>query len=288
MIGVDWGTSSLRVWRIGREGVLESRAAPRGIMTIADGGFESMLREVVADWLAVGETKLLLAGMIGSRQGWREAEYLGCPAGLDDFAARLAPVGFAGGEAMIVPGLAGVDASGVPEVMRGEEMQVLGAADRPDMLFCLPGTHSKWVRLEAGRIAGFSTYMTGEVFAALSAHTILARTLRPGAVDPAGFAAGLARAAEPGGLLHHIFGVRTLALRGGMAETAANAYLSGLLIGHELNAAFSGGEVTVIGADPLARLYAEAIAARGGEAAIIGEAAAASGLARLGKAIGWI
>lgn len=292
MIGVDWGTSSLRAFRIGRDGaVIDRRTSARGIMTITDRQYEPVLRAQIGDWLAAGETRILLCGMIGSRQGWREAGYLPCPAGIDDLAAHLVPVGFDGATAMIVPGIAAEDADGVPEVMRGEETQILGAASDEPMVACLPGTHSKWASVDGRRIEGFATYMTGEMFAALSGHTILARTLRRAPIDDTGFDAGLARAKTAGGLLHHAFGVRTLVLRGGMSEAAAFSYLSGLLIGHELAAVFAGGvadgKVQVIGAGALTALYARAIGARGGEAVVIGESATAAGLAMLGDYAQW-
>ncbi|HEX7391043.1 MAG TPA: 2-dehydro-3-deoxygalactonokinase [Acidiphilium sp.] len=293
MIGIDWGTSSLRAWRIGADGaVLESRSSPRGIMTVADRKFEPVLRAGIGDWLAAGENRVLLSGMIGSRQGWVEARYLPCPAGVDELAAGLSPVGFDGASVMVVPGLATVDADGVPEVMRGEETQILGAAVAGPIIACLPGTHSKWAKVVDGRITGFTTYMTGEVFAALGDHTILAHTVRKGPIDEAAFDAGLARARGGGGLLHHVFGARTLVLRDGLGETAAFSYLSGLLIGHEMAAAFdrgagASGAVKVIGAGGLGALYARAIASCGGAAETVGEAATAAGLALLGGRAKW-
>ena len=293
MIGIDWGTSSLRAFRIARNGtVIESRSSARGIMTITDRRFEPVLRAEIGDWLAAGETRILLCGMIGSRQGWREARYVPCPAGIDELAAQLIPVAFDGAKVMIVPGIATEDAEGVPEVMRGEETQILGAASQERMVLCLPGTHSKWARVAGGRIDGFTTYMTGEIFGALSEHTILAHTMRRAPTDDAAFDEGLVRAKAAGGLLHHAFGVRTLVLRGGMSEAAAFSYLSGLLIGHELASVFDNdvvdnGKVRVIGAGALTALYARAIGAWGGEAVMIGEAATAAGLAMLGDFAEW-
>lgn len=293
MIGVDWGTSSLRAFRIADNGaVIESRSSARGIMTITDRRFEPVLRAEIGDWLAAGETRILLCGMIGSRQGWREARYLPCPAGIVDLAGQLIPVGFDGASVMIVPGIATEDADGVPEVMRGEETQILGAASAERMVACLPGTHSKWASVAGGRIEGFTTYMTGEIFAALGEHTILARTLRRAPIDEAAFDEGLARARVAGGLLHHVFGVRTRVLRGGLSEAAAFSYLSGLLIGHEMVSVFGGGigindKIRVIGSGALTALYARAIGAYGGEPATIGEAATAAGLALLGGRVTW-
>ena len=142
--------------------------------------------------------------------------------------------------------------------MRGEETQVFGvlAAMGGGGLACLPGTHSKWVRVEAGRIIGFTTHMTGEAFGALRGHTILGRMMREGPADGAPFDAGVRRSGDAGGLLHHIFGARALVLAGRLAETDAAAYLSGILIGHEVRAALAGqqGEVVhVIGAPELTR-----------------------------------
>jgi 2-dehydro-3-deoxygalactonokinase len=292
MIGVDWGTTSLRAWRLDQDGaVRDRRATTQGIMAITDRQFEPVLRDIVGDWLADGERHVLLCGMIGSRQGWHEVAYLPCPAGIDEIAARLTSVAFAGAAVRIVPGLATIDENGVADVMRGEETQILGAAARDGAmrLICLPGTHSKWAVVSAGRIERFSTYMTGEMFAALAEHTILARTIAAGPIDPVAFTAGVARATEAGGLLHHAFGVRTQVLRQGMTEAAAYAYLSGLMIGHELNAALDGvaAPVAVVGASTLAALYVTAIASRGGVAIAVDEAASAAGLARLGERASW-
>jgi 2-dehydro-3-deoxygalactonokinase len=292
MIGVDWGTTALRAWRLDRDGlVMEARATAQGIMAIKDRQFEPVLRAIVGDWLADGERDILLCGMIGSRQGWHEVAYLPCPVGIDEIAARLAPVAFTGAKVKIVPGLATVDSNGVADIMRGEETQILGAAGdgASTRAICLPGTHSKWAVVSAGRIERFRTYMTGEIFAALAQHTILARTIEPGPIDPAAFDAGVARAAEAGGLLHHAFGVRTQVLRQGMGEAAAYAYLSGLMIGHELNVAMEDRKlpVAVIGATALTALYVTAITARGGTAVAVDEAASAVGLAQLGARSSW-
>jgi len=192
----------------------------------------------------------------------------------------------------LVPGLSGTDDSGVAEVMRGEEVQVLGvpALLRDGGIACLPGTHSKWVRVEAGRITGFTTHLTGEAFSALRGHTILGRMMRDGPTDGAPFDAGLARSADPGGLLHHLFGVRALALADRLPETDSPAYLSGILIGHEVRAALAqtrAAIVQVIGAPDLTALYARAIAACGGYAERHDGDAAARGLAAIAAHAQW-
>ena len=298
MIGIDWGTTSFRAFRMARDGTIrDRRTSQRGIMNVPDARFGDTLREEIGPWLAAGEAHVLLSGMIGSRQGWVEAPYLPCPAGLPDLAAALIDIPFDWARVKLVPGLSGTDPSGVPELMRGEEAQVLGVPSliRSGGLACLPGTHSKWVTVEGGRITGFTTHMTGEVFAALRGHTILGRMMRDGPpgtpVGGAPFEAGLRRSANPGGLLHHLFGVRSRALSGELIDTDAPAYLSGLLIGHEIRAALArtGGNVAVqvIGEPGLTELYATAIAACGGFAERHDGQAAAFGLARIASLTVW-
>ena len=293
MIGIDWGTTSFRAYRIARDGsIRDRRASTRGILNVPDGRFGDTLREEIGPWLALGEDRVLLSGMIGSRQGWKEAPYLPCPATPAAIAAALTDIEFDWAQVKLVPGLSGTDAAGVAEVMRGEETQVIGipALMANGGIACLPGTHSKWVRVEHGRIAHFTTHMTGEVYAALRGHTILGRTIRDGAPNSAAFEAGVERAGNQGGLLHHIFGVRAQTLTGQLAETDAGAYLSGILIGHEIRAGLAGhpgAVVQVIGTPDLTQLYATAITACGGFAERHDGDAAAQGLALIGAHAAW-
>jgi 2-dehydro-3-deoxygalactonokinase len=293
MIGVDWGTTNFRAFRIARDGsIRDRRTALRGLLNVPDNRFADTLREEVGPWLAGGENHVLLSGMIGSRQGWKEAPYVPCPVGAAEVAAALVEIEFDWGQVKLVPGLSASDDAGVAEVMRGEETQVFGtlAAMGGTGMACLPGTHSKWVRVEGGRITGFTTHMTGEAFGALRGHTILGRMMREGPADGAPFDAGVRRAGDPGGLLHHIFGARSMVLAGRLAETDAAAYLSGMLIGHEVRAALAGrqGEVVhVIGTPELTTLYARAISAHGGYPERHDGEAAARGLALIGGHATW-
>lgn len=288
MIGVDWGTSSVRAYRLGADGAVEERReAGRGILQVEAGGFADALQDLAGDWIAAGETRVLLSGMVGSRQGWVEAPYVPCPAGLADLAAGLVPVPFEGAEVLLVPGLSAEDAHGVPEVMRGEETQIVGAAASAD-LACLPGSHSKWARIAAGRVEGFTTFLTGEAFAALRGHTILGRAMRDGEESAAAFDRGVARAGEADGLLHHLFGVRALGLFGRLDDADAADYLSGLLIGHEVRSAMpAGAAVHLVGAAALCLRYARAVALCGGRASIDEGEAAARGLAAIGEQAAW-
>ena len=288
MIGIDWGSSGFRAYLLADDGrILDSRDAPLGITGLKPADYPDVIRRQVGDWLAGGSKTLLLSGMVGSRQGWREAPYVDCPAGLADLPARLCPVELGDGQqAWIVPGLACRTADGLPDVMRGEEMQIFGALDTDDeKSFCLPGTHSKHATASRGRIIGFETAMTGEVFALLRQHGLLAAMLPQGAVpfDAASFRSGLDRSADAGGLLHHLFGLRTRRLFDELTPEAAPDYLSGLLIGHELRNGRWHGAVRIIASRELAGRYQLAFDHLGIAASVEPEHAAARGLYRLGR-----
>ena len=287
MILIDWGTSGFRAYRVTADGrVTERREAALGILAVPDGDFAAACMQQVGDWLRAGEHPLLMSGMIGSRQGWRETPYADCPAGVAELAAGLVSVDLrTGARGWIVPGLSCRDDGGIADVMRGEETQILGVLDRLGagaQTVCLPGTHSKWVRVEAGRIRGFRTYMTGEVYAVLRGHSILGRMMQGDATDGAHFEAGVQRAREAGGLLHHLFGVRASGLFGELAAADAAAYLSGILIGHELRAAAPArGQVHLLGAPALSALYQRALGCLGVQAQLLDSDAAVRGLIRL-------
>jgi 2-dehydro-3-deoxygalactonokinase len=237
MIGIDWGTSSFRAYRMetATGAVLDRLETGQGILEVPPGGFPDALRAAIGPWLAAagGPPLVLLCGMVGSRQGWVEAPYLACPAGPAEIARSLTPVAFEGaGRCLLVPGLSSADPAGVPDVMRGEETKLVGLLAEiggADALASLPGTHSKWARISGGRVAGFATHMTGEV--------------------------------------HHLFGTRALGLMGRLAPGETDSYLSGLLIGHEMAAALAegapAGPVHLAGSETLCRLYAMAFDAFG-------------------------
>ncbi len=289
MIVVDWGTSSFRAYRIQHGGIVGRHETPTGILHVAADGFADALRRAVGPWLKAGETRILMSGMVGSRQGWREAPYLPCPAGPDDLAQALLAVPFEGAAVRIVPGLVSTDPGGVPEVMRGEEVQLAGVLPEigRDATACLPGSHSKWAHIRGGRIASFATHLTGEAFAALRGHTILGRMMQDGPTETQAFRRGVLRSAQPGGLLHHLFGIRTLGLLDLLTNADSASYLSGLLIGHEVREAAPRGTVYLVGAPALCTLYAIAITHYGAEARTAGVDAAAKGLALIAEAAAW-
>jgi len=291
MIAVDWGTSSLRVYRLDGAGrVVDQRAVAQGLLA-CNGEFARVLAGQLEGW---DDENVLLAGMAGSRSGWREVPYVACPAGLEEIAAgltELEPSALPGRRVWIAPGVVKHGVDHPPEVMRGEETQVLGLLDElpgdgPHTL-CLPGTHSKWVVVERGRIVSLRTAMTGELYALLRGHSLLAALMPAEAAedgdDALAFARGVQASAAAGGLANHLFGVRTLGLFDALSREGAPSYLSGLLVGHELRGLPGGPprEVHLVGAPQLVERYRRALHLLDVSARLHPEASTARGLHRL-------
>jgi 2-dehydro-3-deoxygalactonokinase len=291
LIGIDWGTTSLRAWKIAPDGrVLDARRRDLGILRVPGGDFPAAFAESVGDWHA-GGLPVLMSGMIGSRQGWAEAAYVPCPADSAALAAHLlSPPGAE--RVWIVPGVS-LHEAGRRDVMRGEETQIAGAVGGGSATVVLPGTHSKWVRVEDGGIADFATFMTGELFDVLVKHSILGRLMTDGACGEDGFGRGLDAARGEGspGLSGALFSARTLGLFGDVPAEALRDYLSGLLIGHELREAlarFPANEVLLIGAPDLARRYDTALRAFSVGASSADEGAAVKGLLGIARQAGLV
>ena len=243
LIGLDWGTSSLRAYRYdGAGGIAEARARPWGIRQLPPGGYDAALADITAGWPALPR---LACGMVGSRGGWHEVPYLDLPASMARLGDALESVRAGDGmDVHLVPGLR--DPQG-PDVMRGEETQLAGAlALRPELAaassFILPGTHSKWAVVRDGRVTGFRTLMTGELYALLQHHSILGGNAAA-SEDAGAFTRGVAAARDSGaaGALSRLFSARALMLDGALAPASVPDYLSGLLIGEEFRAALADG-----------------------------------------------
>jgi 2-dehydro-3-deoxygalactonokinase len=264
-IAVDWGTTNRRAYRIGSGGAVEDRMEDaNGILSVPPGGFPAAVDEIRA---RLGEAPMLLAGMVGSNRGWEEAPYVPCPAGLPELAANLKWI--EPGRIAIVPGVCFSDGDGA-DVMRGEEVQLLGAYAEghipANAIVCHPGTHNKWVRIEDGRIASFRTVMTGEMFNLLRKHSILSDMLlgdvEPGPAFDAGVAAGL----TGGPLTGELFSVRARVLLGKARREDAASYTSGLLIGTDVRSGIASaghGPIYVMGRPDLTSLFAAALARAG-------------------------
>jgi 2-dehydro-3-deoxygalactonokinase len=278
LIAVDWGTTNLRAYLLDHRGdVIDSNSIPGGIMSITDRQFHLPLLKVVGSWLKSHPLPLISAGMIGSRQGWQEAPYLPCPARLEEAATQLTSVVFQDEKGRshqlnIAPGLRCTDQSGLHDVMRGEETQIWGA-DLPSRSVCiLPGTHCKWAWTnQNGHIEHFTTFMTGELFALLTKHSILGRLMSPGQDDHVFKQGVLLGMQDKQHATHLIFSTRTAGLMGTLPTESLADYLSGLLIGLELGSSsvVLGSlpkQIYLIGDDDLCCRYAKALNAAGIEA----------------------
>ncbi|MEO8778563.1 MAG: 2-dehydro-3-deoxygalactonokinase [Rhodanobacter sp.] len=244
LIGLDWGTSSLRAYRLDGAGhIEETRHRPWGIRQLPDGGFDAVLASITEGWPALPR---LACGMVGSRSGWHETPYLDLPAGATEIGHALCRLMAADGiDVHVAPGLR--DPRG-PDLMRGEETQLVGAlALRPVLAdassWILPGTHSKWATVRDGTVTGFRTLMTGELFALLQQHSILGTGTTATTPHPEAFTRGVVAARDSGaaGALSRLFSARTLMLDGSLAQDAVPDYLSGLLVGEEFRAAIADG-----------------------------------------------
>lgn len=286
LIGVDWGSSNLRVFRMAEGGaVLGRRADGRGAATLAPGQFADVLTEVASDWLAE-DLPVVVCGMAGARGRWLEAPYAPCPAGLADVANYVVrPVDTP--EVRILPGVAVWRDGALDDVMRGEETQLFGLGGGFDRIIA-PGTHSKWARMDGGRISDFRTHMTGELFAALGGSpSFLGGTA---GTDNAAFEAGVLAGLEDGPLGQSLFSARVGMLAGRVAQTGLQDYLSGLLIGAEIaGEAREGlaGRIALLGAPALVERYHAALTFAGLEDVVVAdvEAATATGLWRAWEAM---
>ncbi|MCF5543419.1 2-dehydro-3-deoxygalactonokinase [Pseudomonas salomonii] len=307
LIALDWGTSSLRAYKLGPSGcVLEQRALAFGIMhlpseprviagVLCSDGFELAFDAACGDWLdAQPGLPVIACGMVGSAQGWSEAAYRQTPVDVASLGQALHPVrSLRGVQVHIVPGV--IERVGLPNVMRGEETQVLGVLQGlgADVLIGLPGSHSKWVEVVEGCITHFDTFMTGEVFAVLSKHSILGRTQQPSEqFQVEAFDRGVRVAlSEDGrrGVLSTLFSARTLGLTGELAPDEQPDYLSGLLIGHELAGLPQQAKhtpIVLVGAAKLCACYQRALALSGFTHVSFAQEATARGLWQLAVAAG--
>jgi len=292
-IAGDWGTSRLRLYLCEGDRVVDRKAGPGAVGP--HGQHEAILFSLIEPWLAEhGPKSVWLCGMVGSRNGWVEAPYVPSPAGMEDLQRLLVHFDAKGTQVAIVPGVVGESPRGGPDVMRGEETQIVGALTlAPQLaggrrLIALPGTHTKWVVIDDGRVTSFQTALSGELFALLRDHGALARV---GGEDGAGergggFALGLERYAQAraAGLLHALFEVRSRQLIDGWAPAFALDFLSGLLIAADVEGAvaqFAGltQDVVLVGEPLLTDRYSQALA-RGGarSSALSGEACVLAGL----------
>jgi 2-dehydro-3-deoxygalactonokinase len=286
-IAADWGTTNRRAYRIDSTGkCFDEFEDDKGVLSVPSGGFPAAVAEIRE---RLGDLPLLLAGMIGSNRGWKEAPYVPTAAGIDDLVKALV---WTGEREAIVPGVSHIS-NGRADVMRGEEVQVLGAVAAglvgQEAVVCHPGTHNKWVQLHRGAIHNFGTVMTGELFSLLKSHSILSDLLQSPVEPNDAFKKGVQRALERDMLPAQLFGVRAGVLLGQAKKEDAASYTSGLLIGTDVRIGMSwplAASVAIMGRPELTRLYATAIEAAGRDSIIIdGEQCFLAGIQEIAKRI---
>ncbi len=296
LIAIDWGTTNRRGYLLDNDcTALSIRQDNRGIFNLGSSSFIDLLNDFIKDWRRQNgsETPVIMSGMIGSRQGWVEAPYAACPVRKDDLISECVPVPGIN-NCWIIPGVRMACDAIRHDVMRGEEVQIFGAIDltnRDSATLCLPGTHSKWAKIERSQLIEFTTSMTGEVFDVMCKHSILG-SLMDKAADhhEKAFINGVEASANEGGLLTHLFSVRTNGLFGILDESAQSSYLSGVLIGHEIRSlseiyAPESGDILLVGSSELTALYGLAMTQlRVGHQQVDGNRAVIRGISNLWSA----
>lgn len=250
VLAVDWSRSGLRAWPVANGQLAgESIVGATGLRDVTRRDYEAALLAQCGGWLEANpKAGVLLAGMVGARGGWREAPYAQCPVGLNDLVRSAGRFEIAGHPAAVLPGASHRRASGLADVMRGEEVQVLGAAsvlglDRAR--FCIPGTHAKWADYSGGMLTGFSTHVTGEAFDLFRHHSLVGALAEGDTFDRDAFTLAVERGSKLA-LLSVVFSSRAEVLLGTLAPGSVSSYLSGLVIGAELGAALQHRDDTPI------------------------------------------
>ncbi|MEM9756591.1 MAG: 2-dehydro-3-deoxygalactonokinase [Pseudomonadota bacterium] len=267
-IGVDWGTSRVRAWAMAGDGaVVASTASEAGMGRLDHAGFEPALLDLVAPWLGSGPVDVIACGMVGARHGWHEVGYVPVPVAPAALRPEPVPATDRRVRVAILPGLSQAKP---PDVMRGEETQIAGfLTEHPDFdgVLCLPGTHSKWVRISAGEVVSFQTAMTGEMFELLANRSVLRHSVATAGTEPEAFDDAVHDAlSQPERLAQRLFSIRSEAVLNDLSPEAARARLSGLLIGAELAAMrgyWLGHAIAIAGTRDLSAAYARALGAQG-------------------------
>lgn len=277
LIVVDWGTTNFRAYLVDGHGqCIESVNNDNGVLQ-CQGKFADVLMNNIGHWLKSKQlSTIVLSGMVGSKVGWIETPYVDCPAKITTYGRHCLQIQtFNEGRCYLVPGVKFISQHNLIDVMRGEELQVIGAylkqeESHKNALFCCPGTHSKWVEMNHGCIDKIKTAMTGEMFSLLTKYSLLSNSVvnpleSAQALNTNAFEAGLKLSKTDNGLLNHIFSVRTCDLFGQFSPSESYAYLSGILIGHEIKGMIdlstnaANTPVKIIGSSTLSKAYSQAL-----------------------------
>lgn len=287
-IAIDWGTTNFRAFLLeenaGGNCIIAECQSSKGILSVENEQFEATLSAEIGDWfLLFPDRPIIMSGMIGSQQGWHEVPYISAPANAGDLIKYSHHFQLKNGNpAIIVPGITAISPFGLPDVMRGEETQLLALSQTfsaEKQIAILPGTHSKHAVIESGIITTFTSYMTGEIYQLLIQSSMIGKGLPQQTIDKEAFTAGVITAQQNIPLTHLIFSARTKRVLGELPAAFVESYLSGLLIGYELATLMPETPITVIGNTSLNQRYIEAGTLLGlSISTISGEAAFLSGI----------
>ena len=287
-LGVHWGGNALRVWAISQDGtVVETAEEPLGLSIGKTEGYEAtFLRGTAALRERHPGAPILLTGMAGAKGSWMEAPYARCPLRPSSLLRLALRFDIAGHSARLLPGAAFKDARGNWDVMRGEEVQLIGALELlkiKDAVVSIPGKHCKIASLEGGVFTEFHSYITGELFELLSEHSLVGALRQPGEFSSDAFSEGVLHGAESP-LATAVFACRANTLQGDLAASQVESFLSGVLIGAEAAQLKGNGQAPVVlmASGVLAERYAAAFDALGiAHKPINAKAAMGAGLAAL-------
>lgn len=299
VIAVDWGTSHLRLWALDGDGKAKAcHRSKRGMRTVESHEFVSVLKTEMQVLDVDTDTPVIMCGMVGSRQGWQEAPYIKMPCRIDAIAASAVRIASVERDIRILPGIAHFNAT-KPDVMRSEETQLLGLYDMlgQDLsgLICMPGSHAKWVRIENGLVMDFATSMSGELFAALGASSVLQHSLKNATkkVDPQSdiYSNAVRKSlSDPATVLTRLFAARPHSLLNQMSDDDAAAHISGTIIGQDIAGAIARfapvHSTTLVGSGHLGNLYSQALQIAGLQSKMVdGDELAILGLSHAAKLI---
>lgn len=293
IIAIDWGTSSFRACQIDSDGkIIDKTHSDSGISKIPKGQFSEVMKKEISHFSHMDSCSILCSGMITSRQGWVETPYVESPCGIDQLVKELVKADFDDNcRLYFVPGV--MQKTPHPDIMRGEETQLMGLPASEKIKTCiLPGTHSKWVTMKAGRIISFATFLTGDLY-----HALLSRSILMHAVDSAkpddsfveGVSQGISAFGKNRGLLTELFSTRARSILLSDPHSGSRQFISGLLIGMEIAEARQQGmlersPVAVIGNLDLTRQYNRALSYLGIDCESATEDIAAKGQFRIAQA----
>lgn len=231
-VALDWGSSAFRAYRFDDDGSpIDAMESAYGIKFVGQNGFESVMRQQVGHWITPGDS-ILLAGMITSRNGWLESDYMRCPADLNSILTHSKKLDLADVGLIFLPG---VSQASPADVIRGEEVQLLGAASGRDSgIYIIPGTHSKWARIDRGVLSYFRTIPTGELFDLITNHSLIGALLSGSNRNQDAFNEGVETGFHSTAVISALFAARSSILLGQRAAEDARSWLSGLLIGNEI------------------------------------------------------